>query len=68
MANVSHCEEVLDPLRKVCDVLVEPADVDRLSQCVNEFDVYLASLLVQLHGGQLSSATRLKAVAAASTG
>jgi D-3-phosphoglycerate dehydrogenase len=68
MADVNHCKDVLDPLRSVCDVIVEPADVGKLSLYIDDVDVYLASLQIELHRKDLRTATRLKAVATASTG
>jgi D-3-phosphoglycerate dehydrogenase len=68
MVDISACGDVLDPLRKVCDVVELPADALQLRRQVNDFDVYLASLHVRLEAEYISDGTRLKAVATPSTG
>ena len=68
MLDMSACGDVLDPLRKVCDVVELPPDPVQLRIRVNDSDIYLASLHVRLAADQISDATRLKAVATPSTG
>jgi D-3-phosphoglycerate dehydrogenase / 2-oxoglutarate reductase len=68
MADTSDCDDVLDPLRRVAEVLVRPADAATLAQLIAAADVYLASLHVRLDAAAINSATRLKAIATPSTG
>jgi hypothetical protein len=48
MADTSACDDVLDPLRRACEVLVLPAEAAALRQHIADAQVYLASLQVQL--------------------
>ena len=68
MADTADCDDVLDPLRRVGEVIVRPADVDILRQEIGDVDVYLASLHVRLDAARIESAERLKAIATPSTG
>ena len=68
LADTSECDDVLDPLRRVADVMVRPADAEILRQQLPESDVYLASLQVRVDAAQIEAAARLKAIATPSTG
>ena len=68
MADTADCDDVLDPLRRVAELLVRPADQAELSRTVGEFDAYLAALQVRLDAATIERATRLKAIATPSTG
>src|SRR6266542_2172266 len=68
MADTADCDDVLDPLRQVADVVVHAADPVVLRGQIGHFDVYLASLHVQLDAAAIESATRLRAIATPSTG
>ena len=68
MADTADCDDVLNPLRRVGEVVVAPPDPDALRRQLREFDVYLASLHVRLEADTIASADRLKAIATPSTG
>jgi D-3-phosphoglycerate dehydrogenase len=68
MADMADCDDVLDPLRRVADVVVRPPDADVLRASVGEFDIYLAALQVRLDGPTIERAARLRAIATPSTG
>jgi D-3-phosphoglycerate dehydrogenase len=68
MADTADCDDVLDPLRRVAEVLVRPADQAFLREQVGDFDVYLASLHVRLDAETIASAKQLKAIVTPSTG
>ena len=68
MADTSECDDVLEPLRRVGEVVVAPPDPLILRHQLSEFDVYLASLHVRVDAAQIDAAKRLKAIATPSTG
>jgi D-3-phosphoglycerate dehydrogenase len=68
MADTADCDDVLDPLRRVAEVVLRAADETALRQQIGDFDVYLASLHVRLDGETIDAATRLKAIVTPSTG
>src|SRR5690242_2408632 len=68
MADTSECDDVLDPLRRMGEVVVCPPDAAILRQRLGEFDAYLASLHVRLDGDTIRGADRLKVIAIPSTG
>jgi D-3-phosphoglycerate dehydrogenase len=68
MADTADCDDVLDPLRRVAEVIVRAADQAELSRSIDECDVYLAALQVRLDAQTLDRVTRLKAIATPSTG
>ena len=68
MADTSDCDDVLDPLRRVADVVVRPADADILRDQISEADIYLASLHVRVDAVTIDAAKKLKAIVTPSTG
>jgi len=68
LADTSECDEVLDPLRRVADVAVRPADAAILREQITETDIYLAALQVRIDAAVIDSAKKLKAIATPSTG
>jgi D-3-phosphoglycerate dehydrogenase len=68
MADTSACDDVLDSLRQVAEVIVRPPDAAVLRQELAEADVYLASLHVRIDAAQIDAARKLKAIATPSTG
>src|SRR5437764_6892930 len=68
MADMSACDDVLDPLRQIAEVVVAAPDAGVLRDRIGEFDAYLASLHVRLDGDAIRSAKRLKIIATPTTG
>jgi D-3-phosphoglycerate dehydrogenase len=68
LADTSDCDDVLDPLRRVAEVLVRPADASVLHDHIADADVYLASLHVRLDAAAIDAAKRLKLIVTPSTG
>lgn len=68
MGDVDEFPEVLDPLRKVSEVVSLPADAKVLGQRIGEFDAYLATLHVQVNRAMLQAADRLRVIATPTTG
>jgi D-3-phosphoglycerate dehydrogenase len=68
MADTAECDDALDPLRRVAEVDIRPADTRALRETIGEFDVYLASLQAQLDAAAIDAAGRLKVIATPSTG
>ena len=68
MADVSEFPEVLDPLRRVAEVVSLPADQGLLAEQIGQFDAYLAALGVRVDRAVLSRAGRLRVIATPSTG
>jgi D-3-phosphoglycerate dehydrogenase len=68
MADTSECDDVLDPLRRVADVSVRPADPAVLRDQITDTNIYLAALQVRIDAAAIDSAKRLKAIATPSTG
>ena len=68
LADTSDCDDVLDPLRRVADVAIRPADAAILRTEIVNTDIYLAALQVRIEATHLDAANRLKAIATPSTG
>jgi D-3-phosphoglycerate dehydrogenase len=68
MADTSQCDDALDPLRQMAEVVVLPANQQVFAARLPEFDAYLASLEVRTDADAIASAPRLKIIATPSTG
>jgi D-3-phosphoglycerate dehydrogenase len=68
MADTADCDDVLDPVRRVAELVVRPADQQVLRAQIAEFDLYIAALQVRLDAETIESAPRLKAIVTPSTG
>lgn len=68
MADLSEFPEVLDPLRRIGEVVSLPADQQRLREEIGQYDAYLAALDVRADRAVIEAAGRLRVIATPSTG
>ena len=68
LADVSHCPDVLVPLREVAEVKTFPPERDILLREIGDCDGYLASLHVRVDAEAMAKAPNLRAIATPSTG
>lgn len=68
MHDVAPYPSVLEPLREIGDVAVEPADPLRLVETIGQYDAYVAALSVRVGEDVLANAGRLRVIATSSTG
>ncbi len=68
MADISACPNVFASLKGIADVISLPAKQRKLLEKIHEFDVYFASLHVQMNREVLERASHLRVIATPSTG